>query len=320
MQTATVNVQIPKRKEQTIDYVIKSGLAGGIAGCVGKTAIAPLDRVKILFQARNPQFEKYSGRFMGVFEAGRVILKRNGFVGLFQGHSVTLARIFPYAAIKFVAYEQFKVMLMPTQKQVTSRKQFVAGSLSGITSVLFTYPLDLVRVRMAYETNRSSVIETLYTIYKEPASQHIRLFNFYRGFLPTVLGMTPYAGVSFWSHHLLTELCRQHPLLVPYTLASRQDTYRPKLTTLAELVCGGLAGFVAQTSSYPFEIIRRRMQIGGLLDPNKFVTISATVKDIYRAKGFKGFYVGLTIGYIKVIPMMAISFATYEYMKQLLYL
>ena len=93
-----------------------------------KTIIAPLDRVKILFQARNPVFDKYAGKsqdertaaqrvltlvegtFTGVFKAGRVIMKDTGLRGLFQGHSVTLLRIFPYAAIKFVAYEQYRAV------------------------------------------------------------------------------------------------------------------------------------------------------------------------------------------------------------------
>lgn len=194
-------------------------------------------------------------------------------MGLFQGHSVTLARIFPYAAIKFVAYEQIKVILMPTQKQVTSKKQFLAGSLAGkacifmyqilikcnigITSVLFTYPLDLIRVRMAYETQRINVMDMVFTIYREPASEKIRLLNFYRGFLPTVAGMTPYAGVSFWSHHLFTEFCRHNLLASQYTLARtspNDNSHKLTLKPWAELVCGGFAGFVAQTSSYPLEV------------------------------------------------------------------
>lgn len=60
------------------------------------------------------------------------------------------------------------------------------------------------------------------------------------------------------------------------------------------------------------------MQVGGLLEPNKFVTLKETISDIYRVKGLKGFYVGLTIGYLKVIPMAAVSFLTYERMKQVL--
>lgn len=50
------------------------------------------------------------GTFTGAFYAGRDIFKSGGLIGLFQGHSVTLLRIFPYAAIKFVAYEQYRAV------------------------------------------------------------------------------------------------------------------------------------------------------------------------------------------------------------------
>lgn len=211
-------------------------------------------------------------------------------------------------------------LLMPTKEDAA--RQFIAGSLAGVTSVLFTYPLDLLRVRMAYEVkqpgkSRPGLLSMTRQIYCEPAAAgHWRIANFYRGFLPTLAGMIPYAGVSFWTHHLATDYFRQQPY------ACVPDTYdkknRPVLKTWAELACGGLAGLVAQTSSYPLEVIRRRMQVGGLLKPDVFVSFADTVKDMYRAKGFKGFYVGLSIGYIKVTPMVAVSFAVYERMKRVL--
>ncbi|KAI9019431.1 mitochondrial carrier domain-containing protein [Phycomyces nitens] len=329
-----------QQKTQSLDYVIRSGLAGGLAGCMAKTAIAPLDRVKILFQTGNPIFDKYAGTFTGAFKAGREIFQSSGTMGLFQGHSVTLLRIFPYAAIKFVAYEQYRALLMPTKQNETPAKQFVAGSLAGVTSVLFTYPLDLVRVRMAYEvkqdgSKRIGLISTCRQIYQEPAASrgvlHWSILNFYRGFMPTIAGMIPYAGVSFWTYHIITQFCRHNPIATPYTLKpvtidfdptrdgltaqQQQIVDKPPLRTWAELLCGGVSGMVAQTSSYPLEVIRRRMQVGGLLDPNVFVGFIKTAKDIFRSKGIKGFYVGLTIGYIKVIPMAAVSFTVYEKMK-----
>lgn len=47
-----------------------------------------------------------SGTFVGTFRAGHDIYKQSGLRGLFQGHSATLIRIFPYAAIKFMTYDQ----------------------------------------------------------------------------------------------------------------------------------------------------------------------------------------------------------------------
>ncbi|KAG6807667.1 coenzyme A transporter [Arthromyces matolae] len=71
-----------------------------------KTVVAPLDRVKILFQASNPEFRKYAGTWSGAFRAVSEIYHNAGVRGLFQGHSATLFRIFPYAGIKFMAYDQ----------------------------------------------------------------------------------------------------------------------------------------------------------------------------------------------------------------------
>lgn len=48
----------------------------------------------------------YIGTWSGAFRAIKDINRVNGIAGLFQGHSATLLRVFPYAAIKFLAYDQ----------------------------------------------------------------------------------------------------------------------------------------------------------------------------------------------------------------------
>ncbi|CAG8455871.1 12002_t:CDS:2 [Funneliformis mosseae] len=314
--------------KQSLSYIIRSGLAGGVAGCVAKTVIAPLDRVKILFQTNSPLFQKYAGTWMGVFQASKEIYTNNGARGLFQGHSATLMRIFPYAAIKFVAYEQIRHILMPTQHE-TAFRHLLSGSLAGVTSVLCTYPLELIRVRLAFEVrydSRLSYVSLCKQIYHESASHsrmiHFPIMNFYRGLNPTIMGMIPYAGVSFWTHYLLTELCRTtltdittKPSLAIGKLDSRGQERRPPLKTWAELTVGGLAGAISQTVSYPLEVIRRRMQVYGALDPTKFIGMWQTIRTIWSTNGFKGFFVGLSIGYLKVTPMVAVSFTVYNRMK-----
>ncbi|KAF9398622.1 hypothetical protein BGZ94_005955, partial [Podila epigama] len=185
-----------------------------------------------------------------------------------------------------------------------------------------------------YETKATPYMGLVKKIYNEPAGRHrpaylrwlpaAKISNFYRGFLCSVAGMIPYAGVSFFTHDVMQEFCREH---LPWTLKPNQnrglpdkngDYSRPELRTVAELTCGGIAGAVSQTSAYPMEVVRRKMQVAGALNPEAFVTMRETARQLYIAKGFRGFFVGLSIGYLKVTPMVAISFTVYERMKTLL--
>lgn len=329
-----------KVDKATLDYLLRSGLAGGISGSCAKTLIAPLDRIKILFQTANPHYTKYAGSLSGLGHAAQHIWANDGLRGFFQGHSVTLIRIFPYAAVKFVAYEQIRSILIPSKEFESHWRRLASGSLAGLCSVFITYPLDLIRVRLAYVTehNRINLMHAIKTIYKEPASSTLitnkyvpdwfaHWCNFYRGYVPTVLGMIPYAGVSFFAHDLLHDIFK-HPWIAPYAvfklspleeLERQRKQQKKPLQNWAELVAGGVAGIASQTAAYPFEIIRRRLQVSALsvkhMYDHKFQSISEIASIIYKERGWRGFFVGLSIGYIKVTPMVACSFFVYERMK-----
>ena len=301
-----------------------------------KTIVGPLDRVKILFQASSPQFAKYTGSWFGVVTAMRDINRVDGIRGLFRGHSATLLRIFPYAGIKFLAYEQIRAVIIPSKASETPVRRFLSGSLAGVTSVFFTYPLEVIRVRLAFETkkdSRSSLSRICRQIYNEhpPAPPTISssiasatttaiakgttpqygLVNFYRGFTPTMVGMLPYAGMSFLTHDTIGDWLR-HPAvaqytvlpstrLLPSTLKPDQSPRRPQLNAPAELTAGAIAGLVSQTASYPLEVIRRRMQVGGAVGDGHRMGMAETARKILFERGWKGFFVGLTIGYVKVV-------------------
>lgn len=302
--------------------------------------VGPLDRVKILFQASSPQFAKYSGSWTGVVTALRDINRQDGVRGLFRGHSATLLRIFPYAAIKFLAYEQLRFLLIRSPSQETLLRRLLSGSLAGVSSVFVTYPLEVIRVRLAFETkqdSRSSLKRICSQIYHEkaPTTNHPStssiplastvvtvppggLTNFYRGFSPTLAGMLPYAGMSFLTHDVVTDLLRL-PTVAPYTTTANSRTREPDqpavLKYWAELTAGGLAGLVSQTASYPLEVIRRRMQVGGAVGDGHRLGMAETAGRVWGERGWRGFFVGLGIGYFKVVPMVAVSFFTYERMK-----
>ncbi|KAI0109541.1 mitochondrial carrier domain-containing protein [Nemania sp. FL0031] len=342
-----------KPNKHSMDYMMRSFVAGGIAGCAAKTTVAPLDRVKILFQTSNPQFAKYTSSWVGLGRALSDIYAHHGVVGLFRGHSATLLKIYPYAAIKFVAYEQYRAFIIGARHHETWFRRFSAGALAGVTSVLFTYPLEVLRVRMAFETGvrSSSLVDICKKIYHEhplpkapAAATHsssavVRgvasatattvqavaprsgIINFYRGFSTTMLGMIPYAGMSFLTHDTIGDVFRSAWLRKHATLPQPANAPADKAAPLkawAELTAGGISGAVSQTISYPLEVIRRRMQVAGAVGDGRRLRIAETAGMIFRERGIPGFFVGLTIGYVKIIPMAAVSFYTYERSKTIL--
>jgi len=86
-------------------------------------------------------------------------------------------------------------------------------------------------------------------------------------------------------------------------------------------LCGGIAGAVAQTFSYPLDVTRRRMQLAMMNESTrKFgMGMFQTLALIYNENGvWRGLYRGMSINYLRAIPMVAVSFTTYELVKQLL--
>jgi solute carrier family 25 (mitochondrial carrier protein), member 16 len=79
-----------------------------------------------------------------------------------------------------------------------------------LTAVLLTYPLDTIRARLAFqvtgEHKYNGIIHTASSILKEEGG----LRALYRGFLPTLCGMAPYAGLSFYCFEMLKFACMKY--------------------------------------------------------------------------------------------------------------
>jgi solute carrier family 25 protein 16 len=175
----------------------------------------------------------------------------------------------------------------------TPGRFFVCGASSGVAAVMVTYPMELIRVRMAFSTSPNHRPTRGAEATGSQVSVFTRtnpLYPFYRGFSVTLMGMVPYAGVSFLTYGTLK---RHLPSYVPYL---------QNHPTTRDLSCGAVAGLVSQTCSYPFEVVRRRMQVGGV-HGGVGMNWRQAVHAVYATNGLRGFFVGLSIGYIKVVPM-----------------
>ncbi|KJE88957.1 solute carrier family 25 [Capsaspora owczarzaki ATCC 30864] len=261
---------------------------------------------------------------IGVFQGLRAIGQKEGLLGYYKGNGAMMARIFPYAAIQFMSYEQYKKLLKSYfNGRESPVHRLLAGSLAGVTCVTFTYPLDLVRARLAFQVSENrytGIAHAFRTIYAEEGG----LRAMFSGFRPTIYGMIPYAGLSFFTNETLKAFFLENMTSITTKPVHKRDGTAPdptlrELTYTTNLLCGGIAGGVAQTFAYPFDVVRRRMQLNrGLPDGQATSTIRTLVYILRHDGFFRGWYRGMSLNYMRVVPQAAVSFTTYEFLKRML--
>ncbi|XP_008332058.1 mitochondrial coenzyme A transporter SLC25A42 isoform X1 [Cynoglossus semilaevis] len=281
--------------------VLNSLVSGALAGAVAKTAVAPLDRTKIIFQVSSARFSAK--------EAYKLIYhtyRKDGLLSLWRGNSATMVRVIPFAAFQFCAHEQYKRLLGSYYgfegKALPPFPRFLAGSMAGLTASILTYPLDMVRARMAVTPKEmySNILHVFGRISREEGRKTL-----YRGFAPTILGVIPYAGLSFFTYETLKKHHAER--------SGRQQPY-----SYERLIFGACAGLIGQSASYPLDVVRRRMQTAGVTG-HTYGTILGTMKEIVSEEGvIRGLYKGLSMNWVKGPVAVGISFTTFDLTQILL--
>ncbi|KAD3068380.1 hypothetical protein R6Q59_017776 [Mikania micrantha] len=287
-------------------------LAGGIAGAFSKTCTAPLARLTILFQVQGMHSEGALLSKPCIWKEALRIVNEEGFKAFWKGNMVTIAHRLPYTAVNFYAYEQYKQLLksIPSIRNNNGSTaadaclHFVGGGMSGITAATATYPLDLIRTRLAAQ--RSSIYyngiwHAFRTICRDEGA-----FGLYKGLGPTLLGVGPSIAISFSVYD---------------TLRSYWKSHRPNDSTgMVSLTCGSLSGIASSTATFPLDLVRRRKQLDGVggRPPVYNSGFLGTLGHIMRTEGLRGLYRGILPEYYKVVPGVGIVFMTYETLKKLL--
>ncbi|KAJ3857643.1 mitochondrial carrier domain-containing protein [Lentinula lateritia] len=317
----------PEVASYFIEYSTPYILAGGCAGAASRTIVSPLERLKIIqqVQPRTSDAQPYKGVWRSLVR----MWKEEGFRGYMRGNGINCLRIVPY--------RQF--LTKHGSKELDTPKRLASGALAGITSVCTTYPLDIVRARLSIATAsipitksqspitnstsnlKPSTRKTFHTSCNPYTSQELTMWGMtmkivreeggirglYRGLVATAFGVAPYVGINFAAYELL------RGIITP----PGQNSVTRKLT------CGALAGSISQTLTYPFDVLRRKMQVTGMKSSAlgvKYTGALDALIGIVRTEGIQGLYRGLWPNLLKVAPSIATSFFTYELVCYLLLL
>ena len=285
-------------------------LSVAVAGAVSRTAVAPLDRLKVLMQTEWALSAARSGAsapprrvYSGVFRGLQQMVRQDGWRGMFRGNGANVLRIMPAtviqaASVALVRRHVDSVTGAGDATWVHSRvwdAVFIAG-LGGIAAATATYPLDLIRARLTVQHRSDSeayrgVWQGLQVVRRQECWRGV-----YRGLLPSVLGVFPYVGINFAVYEALRPV------------APKRNDGSGQPTAGGIIFCGFVASTLGQLAAYPLDTCRLRMQVDGGRGGGFWRLLRQTV----REEGVRTLYRGLVPNILKAWPTVAASYYTFE--------
>lgn len=298
-------------------------IAGSIAGSVPAILLHPLDLVKIRYQANDTSAKPYRS----VRHAFSDIVKVEGWRALFQGLSPALLGNCVSTGLYFYFYEHAKqrygVASNHTKHdRLKPHQHLAAAAEAGVTCVMITNPIWLIKTRMQLQRKPLALLsnERPYTSFLDAGSRIIQEEGFlalYRGIVPALL-LVSHGATKFAAYEQMK------------TFYMRRDE---KLGHWHHFLMGGSSHIFASTLTYPFQVVRTRLQqrmpplssatataaegVAVAVAPKYSGTIDCVMKT-WSKEGVRGFYKGLVPNVLRVAPNSALMFVTYEYVLPLL--
>ena len=200
------------------------------------------------------RFGRLTKPYTGVFDCLKRIITEEGTASLWRGNTANIIRYFLNQALNFAFRDTYKSMFGYIKERDGywwwMLGNLASGAATGATSLLFVYPLDYVRTRLASDVKNAASSERQFkgivdVFEKTIASDGVA--GLYRGFLPSVIGIVIYRGLYFAIY----------------------DSIRPFVLTgglegnfFVAFLLGWTITITASLASYPLDTIRSRMMMG----------------------------------------------------------
>ncbi|GAB2271248.1 hypothetical protein Dimus_006090 [Dionaea muscipula] len=283
--------------------------AGAVAAMVARTFVAPLERLKLEYIIR--------GEKKKILELIRTIAATQGLRGFWKGNLLNVLRTAPFKAINFCAYDIYRKQLrkLSVNEETSNSQKFIAGAAAGITATILCLPLDTVRTRII-ATGGEKLVGIV------SAFRHIiqneGFFSLYKGLLPSIVSIAPSSAVFYGVYDILKSSYLHSPEGKRRIQNMRQQGVeltalgQLELGPLRTLLYGAIAGACAEAATYPFEVLRRQLQMQ--VKDTRMNSLATFIK-IVQHGGIPALYAGVLPSLLQVLPSAATSFFVYEFMK-----
>jgi len=256
---------------------------GGVSAAVSKTAVAPIERVKLLLQTQAAN-KKLAGdkAYKGIMDVFVRVPKEEGVSAFWRGNLANVIRYFPTQALNFAFKDTYKKIFCPYNPKTEFWKFFfgnlASGGAAGATSLMFVYPLDFARTRLAADVGKGAADRQFNglvdCINKVRAVDGVK--GLYQGFGVSVLGIIAYRACYFGG----------------YDTAKRTLLSDPKTPVLFKFIVAQCVTTVSGIISYPLDTVRRRLMMQSGQKEVLYRGTADCFAKIYKNEGGKAFFKG----------------------------
>ncbi|XP_053299066.1 mitochondrial thiamine pyrophosphate carrier [Pleuronectes platessa] len=287
----------------------EAALAGSAAGMVTRAIISPFDVLKIRFQLQieSVSSQRPKGKYWGLFQASHCIHSEEGLSAFWKGHVPAQILSICFGAVQFASFELLTeaVHKSTAYDSQTAGVHFVCGGLAACSATVVCQPLDILRTRLAAQGEPKVYRNMRHAVSTMCRSEGV--LTFYRGLSPTLMAVFPYAGLQFFFYNVFKNL------LAPPAKSGKSGG------SLTSLVSGSGAGMISKAITYPFDLFKKRLQVGGFeaarLHFGQVRSYSGLVDcmvQIAKEEGVRGFFKGLSPSLVKAALSTGFTFFWYE--------
>lgn len=279
-------------------------LCGALAGITARMVVAPLDVVKIRFQVQSETQGRYS--YSSIRRALQSIIRNEGVMALWKGNVPALLMVCPFASIQLASFYQLKQSVPDTVPEPYCSLSI--GAVSASLATFCTYPLDLLRTRLAAQPEPKQYRNLIHAV-----TSIVRLdgpLGLYVGLQPTLIEIVPYMALHF--------------ALYERTKATVLTHFQSQnLEPLQSMIVGAFAGTVSKLATLPLDNAKKVMQVQSQFQvqhgtPSRamYRGVTDVLLSLWREKGLSAWFRGTSPSLLKAAPNSAVTFMVYESAKR----
>jgi solute carrier family 25 (adenine nucleotide translocator) protein 4/5/6/31 len=254
---------------------------GGVSAAISKTAVAPIERVKLLLQTQDASSQiKGDKKYKGIMDVFVRVPKEEGIGAFWRGNLANVIRYFPTQALNFAFKDTYKKIFCPYDAKKEFWKFFfgnlASGGAAGATSLLFVYPLDFARTRLAADVGKgdqrqfNGLVDCLSKINKSDG-----FLGLYRGFGVSVLGIIVYRACYFGGYD-----------------TAKKSVFTKDTSVIVKFITAQFITGVSGLVSYPLDTIRRRLMMQSGRKEVMYTGTFDCFNKILKNEGPKAFFKG----------------------------